>query len=368
MKFLFIVPRYHINIHYMVKALKEHQQDVGVFSLYQGKSENHSVVRPVILGYSYFFQLLRKIFRVDDDRVMKSNFEMRYAHPSFFKLFFLIKEYNPEVVIIKNIQSILSIQSLLIAKFLSKKIVILMQLPKYREKSKSFSVALVAKLFHAKVLTPVLGDKKYKNNNSNLYYLPFIIDARDFAKQYKKNGNTNIICVGKIQERKGQIFLLQAINQLLKRGFSNLRVDFYGEEDEPEYLQVLQQYIVANKLQAIVTLNRDLPHQELMGKYEDYDLFVLPSWSESAAFSILEAMSKKLAVICTDDNGTKTYVQKGVNGYIVPARNSLVLQEKILSIIKNDNNLQAFGLASFEQVTKEHNLDIFYQSLLSILQ
>lgn len=368
MKFLFIVPRYHINIHYMVKALKEHQQDVDVFSLYQGKSENHSVVKPVILGYAYFFKLLRKILGFSEDRIMKSNFEMRYAHPSFFKLFFLIKERNPEVVIIKNIQSILSIQSLLIAKFLSKKIVILMQLPKYRAKSKSFSVALVARLFGAKVLTPVLGDRKYKNNNDNLYYLPFVIDVKDFTKQYKKNGNINIICVGKIQERKGQIFLLQAINQLFKQGFTNLRVDFYGEEDESEYLQVLQQYIVANKLQTIVTLNRDLPHQELMSKYEDYDLFVLPSWSESAAFSILEAMSKKLAVICTDDNGTKTYVQTGVNGYIVPARNSLVLQEKILSIIKNDNNLQTFGSASFAQVEKEHNLGIFYQSLLTILE
>ena len=125
MKFLFITPRYHINTHYLVKSLQSNQQTVSVFSLYQGQAEDYSAVRPVVLGYAWFFRLLNSIFNARDKRVMKSNFEMRYAHPDFFKLLFKIKQDNPDVLIIKNIQSLFSLQSLMIAKILHKKIIIL---------------------------------------------------------------------------------------------------------------------------------------------------------------------------------------------------------------------------------------------------
>lgn len=367
MKFLFITPRYHINTHYLIMALQTNNQAVDVFSLYQGKSEDYSALQPHILGYAWFFRLLKAVFKGKDRRVMKSNFEMRYAHPDFFKLFVKIKKNNPDVLVIKNIQSCFSIQSLFIAKILGKKIIVLMQLPKYRSKPKSLSVAIVGKFFGAKVLTPVLGDEQYRNDNSNLYYLPFVVETQDFVKKYNLNQKINIICVGKIQERKGQIFLLQAVKSLLVDLPGKFKVDFYGEEDELAYLEKLQSYIKDNNLQTIVSWHQAVPHAKLMDLYKNYDLFVLPSWSEAAAFSILEAMSRKLPVICTDGNGTKNYIDSGINGYVVPARNVEVLQEKIKAIISDPIAIEKFGQASFDLVTKKYNLNIFYQTLMKIL-
>lgn len=360
MKFLFILPRYHINTHYQVLAFKKHNHQVAVFSLYQGKSEDYSAVEPHVLGYAWF--------RRQDKRVMKSNFEMRYAHPGFFKLFLEIKKNNPDAVIIKNIQSWFSIQSLLIAKILGKKIIILLQLPKYRPKAKSWSVDWVGRLFGAQVLTPILGDQQYPNKNSNLHYVPFVIEAPEFIKKYNLDNKINIVCVGKIQERKGQIFLLQAVKNLSASMPDKFKVDFYGEEDEPAYLAKLQQYIKNNNLEKVVSWHQAVPHQKLLELYKNYDLFVLPSWSEAAAFSILEAMSAKLPVICTDDNGTKNYIEDGVNGYVVRARNAEDLQAKIQAIVKDRETIQKFGQASFDLAKQKHNLDIFYQALIKILK
>lgn len=367
MKFLFIVPRYHINTHYMVKSLKMNDQKVSVFSLYQGKSEDYSIVKPVVLGYSVFFKFLKFIFRIDNSRVMKSNLEMRYAHTNFFKLFFLVKQNNPDVIVIKNIQSWLSIQSLLIAKLLSKKIIILLQIPKYREKIKSFSVDLVGKIFGAKVVTPVLGDNKYKNNNQNLFYVPFVMDVKNFDKKYNFLDKIKIICVGKIQERKGQLFLLQAIKNILDKNNYNLQVDFYGENDEIGYLTKLKQYISKNNLQNIVFLHQDVSHDKLLESYKDYDLFILPSWSEAAAFSLVEAMGNKLPVICTNENGTSTYIKSGVNGFVISARNIGSLQDKIKIFLEEPQFIKKFGQASFEMAIQNHSLNIFYQNLLKIL-
>lgn len=367
MKFLFITPRYHINTHYLVKSLQSNQQAVSVFSLYQGQAEDYSAVSPEILGYAWFFRLLNRLFNFRDKRVMKSNFEMRYAHPDFFKLLFKIKKKNPDVLIIKNIQSLFSVQSLLIAKILRKQIIILMQLPKYRAKQKSWSVYLVGKLFGAKVLTPVAGDKQYPNHNDNLYYVPFVIDVEDFVKTYNSNSQINIICVGKIQERKGQIFLLEAVKNLIVKHKLKIKLDFYGEEDESLYLQKLQQYIKDHQLLAVATWHRLAPHAQMMQLYHNYDLFVLPSWSEAAAFSLLEAMSCKLPVICTEGNGTKNYIEVGTNGYVVPAKNAKILEEKIAMIVSDIDTINSFGQASFDLVMKNHNLNIFYQALMKIL-
>lgn len=296
---------------------------------------------------------------------MKNYFELKYSQPNFFKLFYYIKKNNPDVLVIKNIQSAYSLQAMLLGKIFRKKIIIMMQLPKYRDKTQSGSVDWVGKIFKAKVITPVLGDRKYTNRNNNLFYLPFAIDAPDFDKKYFQNNQINILCVGKFQERKDQLILAKGINEL-KNNF-DIKATFIGEADEKIYTEKLRQYITDNNLSEIIKLKNNIPHQEMIEFYRRYDLFVLPSWHESAAFSIVEAMAAKLAVICSDDNGTKTYIQEGINGYVFKHKDKQDLLDKIKLIIEDKNNLIKMGQKSFEIVKQNHSLEKFYQEFIKLV-
>ena len=259
----------------------------------------------------------------------------------------------------------MSIFALLIGKLLRKKIIVLLQIDKYRPKAKSHSVDMVGKLFGAKVVTPRLGDRQYKNKNRNLFYIPFAAYINNFDKTYFADGKINIMSIGKLQERKGHLILLQAINAL--KGKYDFRVTILGEEDEGAYTRQLMDYIKENNLSGIVDIKLNLTRQEVAEEYKKNDIYVLPSWSEAASVTISEAMSFKLPVISSDDNGTKCYVEEGVNGYIFKNRNTDSLMEKIELIIKDKDRLQEMGEASFDIAKNNHSLEKFYQSFKKLL-
>ena len=365
MKFLFIAPRYHMNLHYRLQALTKNSQKVHFLAMYRGKSEDYSIVEPEILGYSWCFKVINKLFNKNKGRLMKNDFELRYSHPGFFKLFWKIKQAKADVLVIKNIQSIMSIFALVIGRLMRKKIIVLLQIDKYRPKAKSYSIDMVGKLFGAKVVTPRLGDRQYKNKNRNLFYIPFAVNTDDFNKIYFVGDKINIMSIGKLQERKGHLVLAQAIN-VLKNKF-DFKVTIIGEEDEDVYTRQLMDYIKENNLSGIIDIKLNLSHQRVTEEYKKQDLYILPSWSEAASITIAEGMSFKLPVISSDDNGTQCYVEDGVNGYIFKNRNTDDLIAKIEAIVSDKDNLQKMGQASFDIAKSNHSLDKFYESFMKLI-
>ncbi len=64
-------------------------------------------------------------------------------------------------------------------------------------------------------------------------------------------------------------------------------------------------------------------------------IFVLPSYHEGLPRSVIEAMATGRPIITTDVPGCRETVEDGVNGYLVPARDSRVLAEKISSLVED---------------------------------
>jgi len=333
--------------------------------MYRGGSEDYSILEPIVLGYSKLFNFVNRILNGTGSRLIKSDFEIKYSYPPIFKLFKEIRATNSDVVVIKNIHGIYSILSLIFGRLFGKRIIILLQIEKFRKKSKSLSVFLAGKVFGAEVITPILGDQRFKNYNKNLHYIPFPIQIEKFEKRYFKDDRINIICVGKFQERKGQLILMEAINKL-KNEFK-LKVVFIGQSDERDYTEKLLQYIKDNNLEDIIEIKFNIKHDKVFEEYKQSDLFILPSWSEAASFSILEAMASGLPVISSDDNGTKCYIREGENGFVFKHRNVDDLVERIRGIISKREDIIKMGKKSLQIVEKENSLDFFYQNFIKLI-
>jgi glycosyltransferase involved in cell wall biosynthesis len=333
-------------------------------TLYRGRSEDYSVVNPVELGYSEVFNFFNKIFNPNGGGMIKNTFDLKYGFPPVLKLWRWIRIESPDVFVIKNIESTFSILAFLFSIFFAKKAIFIMQLPKYRKSPKSGSVFL-ANLFGARVITPVLGNVEFKNDNPNLFYLPFPIESRDYEKKYFKDDRLNIVCVGKFQERKDQMLLVRAVEKLIKK--YPISLTLVGQDDEEEYKGKLIDYIQNQDLSGDVIIMEHREWAETLRLYENFDLFVLPSYLESASYSVLEAMSKKLAVICSDDNGTATYIEEGVNGYVFKHKNLESLVEKIEKCIKDRNVLMEMGQKSFEIASKHHSPQVFYDKFMEVV-
>jgi len=92
------------------------------------------------------------------------------------------------------------------------------------------------------------------------------------------------------------------------------------------------------------------------------DIYVTTSLSDGTSASMLEAMACGLPVVVSDAPAYFEWVQDGINGYIVPRKNSKVLAERLIDLIKNQSLRQKMGQRNLqiaqERADWEHNFDI----------
>ncbi|MDA8491736.1 glycosyltransferase family 4 protein, partial [Kluyvera sp. Awk 3] len=97
-------------------------------------------------------------------------------------------------------------------------------------------------------------------------------------------------------------------------------------------------------------------------------VFVLPSYREGFPRSTQEAMAMGRAVITSDVPGCRETVVDGVNGFLIPARASLDLAERMFRFLHNPELITIMGTASHEIARARFDSSIVNNKLLSILQ
>lgn len=95
-------------------------------------------------------------------------------------------------------------------------------------------------------------------------------------------------------------------------------------------------------------------------------VFVLPSYTEGFSRSILEAMSMKKPIICTNVTGCKDAVKDGYNGLLCNARDANDLANKISFILDNPDMAQQFGENGYKDVLKFYNINIIVDKYIQI--
>lgn len=93
--------------------------------------------------------------------------------------------------------------------------------------------------------------------------------------------------------------------------------------------------------------------------YHNCSVFVLPSYyREGLPRTILEAMSCGRPIITTDWPGCREPVNDGKNGYLVPVKNTVVLAQKMISLIEDRDLLEKMGDESYHLCKSKYNVNI----------
>ncbi len=371
MKFLVIAPRFHTNLYYRVIALQNAGHSVKVIVLYKGKSEFYNNIDFQKIGISLFSKKIIRIVSLFKKTNLKSGFELRIQSPNK-ELKQIIKCYKPDVLLLKAYQNMLSIKTLRIAKRRNVKVLMLTQTNLTHIKGSIFLFKLNIKLFKfLKVfayITPIKSnfDAFKKCNIKNVFYLPFVYPSNNIIYNKKKGSEIKIISVGKFQKRKDQMLLLKVFNQLIKDGHK-ITLCLIGELADENYFALLSNFIKEKSLLQQVCIKINISYPKINEEYEKNDIFVLPAYSEPAAYSIVEAMAKGLPVICSTENGTKCYIANRENGYIFEAKNGDDLKNKIKFCISDKEKLINLSRNSLLFAKKNHRLEGFEKKLMNII-
>lgn len=113
---------------------------------------------------------------------------------------------------------------------------------------------------------------------------------------------------------------------------------------------------------------------EYLGALEDVrpaiggaSVFVLPSYREGTPRSVLEAMAMGRPIVTTDVPGCRETVIHGLNGLLVPARDSMALAEAMLQMIDRPEIRREMGDQSLQLCRSKYDVDRVNAQLLEHL-
>lgn len=96
------------------------------------------------------------------------------------------------------------------------------------------------------------------------------------------------------------------------------------------------------------------------------DIFVLPSYREGVPRTLLEASAMAKPMVTTDTVGCTEVVEEGLNGFLVPVKDSEILAEKILVLAKDSKLREQMGQKAREKAKQEFDVKIVVSKYLNI--
>lgn len=100
----------------------------------------------------------------------------------------------------------------------------------------------------------------------------------------------------------------------------------------------------------------------------DCFVFVLPSYHEGLPRTTLEAMASGKPIITTDVPGCRETVIDGLNGFLIPAKNSEVLARKMVWMIENREMANHMGKESLNLAKEKFDVHIVNNSMLTKME
>ena len=155
-------------------------------------------------------------------------------------------------------------------------------------------------------------------------------------------GPLRILCVGRLIERKGQHYLIDAVKRLKDEGIE-VRLDLVGTGDARAANEA---QVARLGLTDEVRFLGYVPRENIAEQYAAAHVFVLPSYNEGMSVALLEAMASGLPVVVTPTGGTRELVDSQVNGFIFDWADVDRLTAHLRRLAKDRSLVRSMGQAS----------------------
>lgn len=193
------------------------------------------------------------------------------------------------------------------------------------------------------------------------------VDINHFSPMQRRDVNNNpsnsiIFCyIGRLSVDKGISELLISFDALP----DSSKLIVAGALDERDPIKKVEFDLLVNH-----------PRIDFRGWVEDIkdllnsiDVLVLPSYREGFPNVLLQAGAMAKPVIASDVNGSNEIVIEGVNGWLVPARNSDALTKAMMfALDMNKTDLHNMGLAARQRIIENYEQSFYRRKLLEFYE
>ena len=188
-----------------------------------------------------------------------------------------------------------------------------------------------------------------------LRVVPYGVDLEMFRPARKDDKVFRIIYVGEISVRKGIHYLLEAASRFSEK---EVEVWLIGAA-LPEAQVLLKRYAGRFRHFGVI------PRAELYRYYSQGSVFVIASIEEGLALVQAQAMACGLPVIATTNTGAEDLFSDGVEGFIVPIRDSDAIAERIAQLLSRPDDREMMAQAALKRVAAIGGWDSYGHKVLS---
>ncbi|MDH7486517.1 MAG: glycosyltransferase [Anaerolineae bacterium] len=185
------------------------------------------------------------------------------------------------------------------------------------------------------------------------------IDPAAFAVPRRPaGGRPRLLSVGRLVEKKGHRYLVEALAQLRRAG-QDFECIIVGEGPERDRLtRLIEQHGLAGQ----VHLPGVMPQEDVRQLYAASDLFVLPCIvaddgdRDGIPVSLMEAMASGLSVVSTAISGIPELITCGREGLLVEAGDSASLAAALSRLLGDAAAREEMGQAGREKIAQEFDV------------
>lgn len=190
------------------------------------------------------------------------------------------------------------------------------------------------------------------------------VDLERFRFWPAPDNGFGFLMVARLLKTKGVLEYCEAAAEVKTR-FPQVRFVLVGSYD-PSHdgisADVLDAYIEQQVIQWVPESN------EVERYYRECSVYVLPSYREGVPVTVLEAMATGRPVITTNAPGCRTTVTSGLDGVLVPIKDSAALRDAMMEMILAPERVRALGLAARETAERRFDARKLANSQADILE
>lgn len=172
----------------------------------------------------------------------------------------------------------------------------------------------------------------------------------------KTKGELWALFIGRLEEQKGHIYLVDAVAALNSSERGRLRFVLAGDGSLEPMLKRRVAELGVEKNFFFLGHTDEVPEWLVL-----CDFVVLSSLWEGMPLSVLEAFSAAKAVLATDIPGTREVMVDQVTGWLVKAKDSNAFAEGLRRVLSRPEDAVSFGANAYRRWESEYSFDVMIE-------
>jgi glycosyltransferase involved in cell wall biosynthesis/SAM-dependent methyltransferase len=206
------------------------------------------------------------------------------------------------------------------------------------------------------VINPEFKLKKYT-------IIPNMIEIMDL--QRKETICKKILFVGRLEQRKNPLVVIKAIPYVVEK-FPDVKFVFVGKEDR-NYKKEIEKIVEKYSLQKYVEFHPWLEREKLKELYKEVSLILIPSLSESFGYTLIEALSCGVPVVCSKIDVFKELVSDKSVLFADPY-NEKEWAECIIKLLTENEYAKSLAENARAEIKEKYSVEVVVEKQLKVYE